>query len=424
MKKFLGILLAVIMLFLLAPSAFATSQTTLNFNLTCDGKNEVSKKTGDIVTVVYTLENMTDESAAYDISSLTNEIYYDHTFFELVEGSSKVEVGLNQSTRLAVYSWGEHRVYFNGFEIPTKQYAAKQVIGTFQLKIIAAEGSSTLRSLDMVAYGDEQYAVRSSDLVVKIGDAPVTPVYELTFQSNGGSTVFSVKKEAGTAVDLTDYTPVKTGYDFAGWYSDEALTIAVDSVQLTDHTTVYAKWTEKIPVDGQTPYIGSNGNWWIGTTDTGVKAEGTSGANGQDGKTPYIGENGNWFIGNIDTGVKAQGSNGQDGKDGIGVERAEINSKGELVITLSDGKVLNAGKISHIEGQDGIGIQSVIIDGEGNLIVTLTDGSVINAGSVDLATYPVASTDNFDWIYILLLVTVLLGNAGWIVLLITKRRGL
>lgn len=28
-------------------------------------------------------------------------------------------------------------------------------------------------------------------------------------------------------------------------------------------------------VDGQTPYIGKNGNWWIGNEDTGVKAEST-----------------------------------------------------------------------------------------------------------------------------------------------------
>ncbi len=36
--------------------------------------------------------------------------------------------------------------------------------------------------------------------------------------------------------------------------------------------------------DGQTPYIGTNGNWWIGETDTGVKAEGVDGANGVDGR--------------------------------------------------------------------------------------------------------------------------------------------
>ncbi|MBR4040608.1 MAG: hypothetical protein IKJ11_11025 [Clostridia bacterium] len=32
--------------------------------------------------------------------------------------------------------------------------------------------------------------------------------------------------------------------------------------------------------DGQTPYIGENGNWWTGDTDTGVKAQGPAGANG------------------------------------------------------------------------------------------------------------------------------------------------
>ena len=64
--------------------------------------------------------------------------------------------------------------------------------------------------------------------------------------------------------------------------------------------------------DGLTPYIGSNGNWWIGNTDTGIKAQGE---NGNDGLTPYIGENGNWWIGDTDTNVKAQGENGNDGNN-------------------------------------------------------------------------------------------------------------
>jgi len=64
--------------------------------------------------------------------------------------------------------------------------------------------------------------------------------------------------------------------------------------------------------NGLTPYIGANGNWWIGTTDTGVKAQGQSGANGQ---TPYIGANGNWWIGTTDTGVKAQGCDCENGDE-------------------------------------------------------------------------------------------------------------
>lgn len=54
--------------------------------------------------------------------------------------------------------------------------------------------------------------------------------------------------------------------------------------------------------DGITPTIGTNGNWYIGDTDTGVKAAGT------DGTTPHIGTNGNWYIGSADTGVKAAGT--------------------------------------------------------------------------------------------------------------------
>lgn len=46
---------------------------------------------------------------------------------------------------------------------------------------------------------------------------------------------------------------------------------------------------------GDTPYIGANGNWFIGDTDTGVKAKGdkgdtgSAGKNGSDGKTPVRG---------------------------------------------------------------------------------------------------------------------------------------
>lgn len=83
--------------------------------------------------------------------------------------------------------------------------------------------------------------------------------------------------------------------------------------------------------DGITPHIGSNGNWFIGEEDTGVKAKGEDGKNGEngadgergedgidgeDGITPHIGSNGNWFVGDEDTGVPARGEKGADGKNG------------------------------------------------------------------------------------------------------------
>ena len=59
---------------------------------------------------------------------------------------------------------------------------------------------------------------------------------------------------------------------------------------------------------GKTPYIGENGNWWIGDKDLGIPA---TGSDGDSGETPYIGENGNWWIGETDTGIKAQGEDGR-----------------------------------------------------------------------------------------------------------------
>jgi hypothetical protein len=78
-------------------------------------------------------------------------------------------------------------------------------------------------------------------------------------------------------------------------------------------------------LNGITPHIGENGNWWIGTTDTGVHAQGEKGEQGENGLTPYIGANGNWWIGETDTQIQAQGvqgiqgiqgEKGKDGKDG------------------------------------------------------------------------------------------------------------
>ena len=69
--------------------------------------------------------------------------------------------------------------------------------------------------------------------------------------------------------------------------------------------------------NGVTPHIGSNGNWFVGETDTQVKAQGTPGIQGVPGISPHIGANGNWFVGDTDTHVKAQGETGATGADGI-----------------------------------------------------------------------------------------------------------
>ena len=77
--------------------------------------------------------------------------------------------------------------------------------------------------------------------------------------------------------------------------------------------------------DGITPTIGKNGNWYLGSTDTGKPSrgaggtpgatgapgkDGAPGADGKDGITPTIGKNGNWYLGSSDTGKPSRGADG------------------------------------------------------------------------------------------------------------------
>ena len=66
----------------------------------------------------------------------------------------------------------------------------------------------------------------------------------------------------------------------------------------------WVKLTDVTSEDAVSPYIGSNGNWYVDNRDTGIPAS---------GKNPYIGDNNNWFVYDsikrnyIDTGILAKG---------------------------------------------------------------------------------------------------------------------
>jgi len=82
------------------------------------------------------------------------------------------------------------------------------------------------------------------------------------------------------------------------------------------------------------------------------------------------------------------------GKDGKSIINANINTNGELVLTLSDGTTLNAGVvrgergekgengISGRDGNDGVSIINTYIDDLGQLVVTLSNNESITAGIV------------------------------------------
>lgn len=124
---------------------------------------------------------------------------------------------------------------------------------------------------------------------------------------------------------------------------------------------------------GLTPSIGGNGNWWLGNTDTGVRAAGTTGATGAAGATGATGATG---------AAGRNGTDGKDGKDGVGIREVSLNDSGELIVTLTDGTETNLGKITGEDGAPGVGISSVQVGENGMLTVTLSNGESVEAGAV------------------------------------------
>ena len=101
---------------------------------------------------------------------------------------------------------------------------------TVVVKITAADDSTT-RTYTIYLRPDASQTVDSEK-------------YTLYFETNGGSKITALRKDSGTIVDLTAYTPTRSGYTFTGWYADEGLTEKITQVKLTGDTTVYAGWQE------------------------------------------------------------------------------------------------------------------------------------------------------------------------------------
>ncbi|OHE41393.1 MAG: hypothetical protein A2Y16_01540 [Tenericutes bacterium GWF2_57_13] len=71
----------------------------------------------------------------------------------------------------------------------------------------------------------------------------------ISFDSNGGSALTSISQDYGTVVSAPA-DPIKTGYAFAGWFLDEAFTVAyVFTTMPAESVSLYAKWITDMVFD-------------------------------------------------------------------------------------------------------------------------------------------------------------------------------
>ena len=193
-------------------------------------------------------------------------------------------------------------------------------------------------------FGEEVVAAVDTPLVViegpkgdpgKDGHSPV-----VTATKSGETTTISVDGAAiATVEDGADGAPGKDGPTGAAGKdghspvvtatkTGKTTTISVDGAAIAAVEDGADGKPGAAGADGVTPHIGDNGNWYVGSTDTGKPSRGATGAPGKDGAdgkpgaagadgvTPHIGDNGNWYVGSTDTGKPSRGATGAPGKDG------------------------------------------------------------------------------------------------------------
>ena len=132
---------------------------------------------------------------------------------------------------------------------------------------------------------------------------------------------------------------------------------------------------------GLIPYIGVNGNWWLGATDTGVAAAGPKGDKGDTGATGATGPTGATGATGAAGAAGLDGRDGLNGQDGVGIVSAEINADGHLILTYTNGETTDLGVVV---GADGL---TPFIGDNGNWWIGELDTGVRAA-----ASSPAAST--------------------------------
>ena len=119
------------------------------------------------------------------------------------------------------------------------------------------------------------------------------------------------------------------------------------------------------------------------------------------GASPYIGDNGNWYIGNTDTGVYAKGEKGDKGDTGVGIKNILLTSSKDNVdtytIVLTNGETY---KFTVTNGKDGENVTQTSPD----------DDSEPENGTTIEDMYQFAVENGFDGTYLEFIQSIL--NSG------------
>lgn len=283
---------------------------------------------------------------------------------------------VNGTARLEIKKPNKEKTYImltkvnNTYELPVKSVITKA--GRLDMQLVITEGindeeipifkSNTFfvivnNSINAETIQEEDYPDfidRAEAKLNAMDNLDIDATETLT-----GATITITKKD-GTqeSVDISNGT---NGQDGADGFSpiasvSQGTGSATISIMDKNGTTTATVHDGERGSDGQdgangiTPTIGNNGNWYLGTTDTGKPSRGIqgetgqTGANGQDGVSPTVSTSKSGTVTTITitdkdgehTATINDGQDGQNGTDGTSPTASVSKSNGVATITITD----------------------------------------------------------------------------------------
>lgn len=174
----------------------------------------------------------------------------------VTEDGTEVTIGIKGKVVLGTYggsegTWDDFYLYKDKHAVTFVDGGAKEVV------FVADGGSAVAPDFTKDGYRldgwDKEFDFVTSNMTVT-AQWELIP-YGIRYELNGGTNApenpdrYTVETETVTLADAS-----RTGYTFAGWYSDEELTQQVTEITkgTTGDITLYAKWTEEEPPHAHT----------------------------------------------------------------------------------------------------------------------------------------------------------------------------
>ena len=164
------------------------SEMTLTFELTSNGKRKVTVKPGDEIEVKFNIRR-TDNDEKYIFNLFQNDIIFDKSFFEYVEGSAKVTDDIEGDIGFYIRTTGVPLVKASCFSANSGKnyYSAYVTFCSFKLKVKNdATGTGLIQSDECQFYDKNLLPVEITTPVLEVAveGEPVVPVNGISLSSD------------------------------------------------------------------------------------------------------------------------------------------------------------------------------------------------------------------------------------------------